>query len=200
MKVAIVERDSRLGGTCLLRGCIPTKAMLHSADVLEEIKHGSDFGVVAKEVSLAFDKVMAFKNKIVAKNAKGVEFLMRKNKITVFNGHGRLDGKGKLAITDAKNETRSIEVKNTIIATGSAVRHIPGMEVDGKRIITSDELLELTELPKSMLVLGAGAVGTEFASIFQRFGVDVTLIEMMPRVLPIEDEEISKELEKALKK
>lgn len=200
MKVAIVERDSRLGGTCLLRGCIPTKAMLHSADVLEEIKHGSDIGVAAKEITLQFDKVMAFKNKIVTKNAKGVEFLMRKNKVTVYNGHGRFDGKGKLAIADAKGETKVIEVKNTIIATGSAVRHIPGMEVDGKRIITSDELLELKELPKSMLVLGAGAVGTEFASIFQRFGVEVTLVEMMPRILPIEDEEISKELEKALKK
>lgn len=200
MKVAIVERDSRLGGTCLLRGCIPTKAMLHSADVLEEIKHGSDIGIAAKEITLQFDKVMAFKNKIVTKNAKGVEFLMRKNKVTVYNGHGRFDGKGKLAIADAKGETKVIEVKNTIIATGSAVRHIPGMEVDGKRIITSDELLELKELPKSMLVLGAGAVGTEFASIFQRFGVEVTLVEMMPRILPIEDEEISKELEKALKK
>jgi dihydrolipoamide dehydrogenase len=200
LKAAIVEKDSRLGGTCLLRGCIPTKAMLHSADIYEEVKHGADHGIIAPEVSLAFDKVMARKNRVVTANAKGVEYLMRKNKITVFNGTGRLDGKGKIAVADGKGETRALEAKNTIIATGSTVRMLPNLKADGKRIVTSDEILELKELPKSMIVLGAGAVGVEFASIFHRFGVECTIVELLPRVLPIEDEEISKELEKALKK
>jgi dihydrolipoamide dehydrogenase len=200
MKVGIIEKDSRLGGTCLLRGCIPTKALLHSADIYEEVKHGADHGIIATGVSLAFDKVMARKNRVVQVNAKGVEFLMRKNKITVLNGFGRLDGKGKLAVQNGNGETRAIAAKNTIIATGSEVRPLPSVEIDGKRVVSSDEILELEELPKSMIVLGAGAVGVEFASIFNRFGVECTLVELLPRVLPIEDEEISKELEKALKK
>lgn len=200
LKVAIIEKDSRLGGTCLLRGCIPTKALLHSADLYSELKDGEEHGVLAKEVTLAFDKVMARKNKIVTKNAKGVEFLMKKNKITVFSGFGRLEGKGKVAVDLDKGGTQVLEVKNVIIATGSVPRSLPGVSVDGKRIITSDELLELKELPKSMLVLGAGAVGVEFASIFNRFGTECTVIEMLPRLLPIEDEEISEVLEKSFRR
>jgi dihydrolipoamide dehydrogenase len=200
LKVAIVEKDSRLGGTCLLRGCIPTKALLHSADVYEEAQHSADLGVVVSEVRLAFDKVMERKGKVVAANAKGVEYLMRKNKITVFNGFGRLDGKGRVTVTPEGGETKTLETKNVVVATGSVPRLLPGVEVDGRRIVTSDELLELKEMPKSMLVLGAGAVGVEFASIFKRFGVDVTIVELLPRLVPVEDEEISEALEKAFKK
>lgn len=199
MKVAIVEKDTRLGGTCLLRGCIPTKALLHSADLYSEVQHGAEHGIVVSELSLAFDKVMARKDKIVTKNAKGVEFLMRKNKITVFNGFGRLDGKKKIAV-ESNGETKSLEVANVILATGSVPRVLPGVTIDGKRILTSDEILELKELPKSLLVLGAGAVGVEFASIFHRFGVDVTIVELLPRLVPIEDEEVSDALAKAFKK
>lgn len=200
MKVAIIEKDSRLGGTCLLRGCIPTKALLHSADLYEETKHAAEHGIVVSEVTLAFEKVMARKNKVVASNAKGVEYLMRKNKITVFNGFGRLDGKRKIAVDMGNGETKVIEAKNIILATGSAPRLLPNVKPDGKRIVTSDELLELTEMPKSMLVLGAGAVGVEFASIFKRFGVETTVVELLPRLVPVEDEEISETLEKAFKK
>ena len=200
LTVAIVEKDTRLGGTCLLRGCIPTKALLHSADLYEEIQHGTEHGILAKEISLAFDKVMARKDKIVQVNAKGVEFLMRKNKITVFNGYGRLDGRNKLVVDLAGGDKKTIEFKNIIVATGSVPRTLPGVTVDGKRIVTSDEILQLTEIPKSMIVLGSGAVGSEFASIFHRFGVDVTLVELLPRILPIEDEESSEAVEKAFKK
>jgi dihydrolipoamide dehydrogenase len=200
MKVAIVEKDTRLGGTCLLRGCIPTKALLHSADVYDEIKHSDELGIIVKEATVDFAKVMTRKERVVASNAKGVEFLMRKNKITVHSGFGRLDGKRKLAIQGSDGATKAIEFKNIIIATGSAPRLLPGLEADGKRILTSDEILEMKELPKSMIVLGAGAVGVEFASIFHRFGVDVTIVELLPRLLPIEDEEVSETLEKAMKK
>jgi dihydrolipoamide dehydrogenase len=200
MKVAIVEKDSRLGGTCLLRGCIPTKALLHSADLYSELSHASEHGVIVKEAALDFAKVMARKDKMVAANAKGVEFLMRKNKVTVFNGFGRIDGKHKLAIQANDGSTKSIEYKNLIVATGSAPRMLPGLTADAKRIFTSDELLEMKEMPKSMIVLGSGAVGVEFASIFHRFGVDVTVVELLPRLVPIEDEEVSESLEKAFKK
>ncbi len=200
LKVAIVEKDSRLGGTCLLRGCIPTKALLHSADLYEEIKHSADHGIIVQEAALDFARVMARKAKIVTTNAKGVEFLMRKNKISVFNGYGRLDGKKKLAISSENGDTKAIEYKNLIVATGSVPRLLPNVQPDGKRIVTSDELLELKEMPKSMLVLGAGAVGVEFASIFHRFGVDVTVIELLPRLVPIEDAEVGEALEKAFKK
>lgn len=200
LKVAIVEKDSRLGGTCLLRGCIPTKALLHSADLFSELQHASEHGVIVKEAVLDFAKVMARKEKMVTANAKGVEFLMRKNKITVFNGFGRLDGKKRLSIEQPNGETKAIEFKNLIVATGSAVRMLPGLTADGKRILTSDEILELKEIPKSMIVLGSGAVGVEFASIFKRFGVDVTIVELLPRLVPIEDEEVSDQLERAFKK
>jgi dihydrolipoamide dehydrogenase len=125
MKVAIVEKDTRLGGTCLLRGCIPTKALLHSADVYDEIKHSDELGIIVKEATVDFAKVMTRKERVVASNAKGVEFLMRKNKITVHSGFGRLDGKRKLAIQGSDGATKAIEFKNIIIATGSAPRLLP---------------------------------------------------------------------------
>lgn len=199
LKVALVEKDKRLGGTCGLRGCIPTKQMLMSAHIYEQTQHAMNFGVnVMGDVRLDYAKVLERKNAVVDKNAKGVQYLMKKNKITTFNGVGRLAGKGRIEVQNGT--TQVVDTKNVILATGSVVRPIKGFETDGDRVINSDQILDMPEIPKSMLVMGAGAVGVEFASVFARFGCDVTIIELMPRLLPGEDEEISKELMKAFKK
>jgi dihydrolipoamide dehydrogenase len=200
LRTAIIEKDKNLGGTCLLRGCIPTKALLHTADVYEEFKRAKSIGVLASNVALDFDQAQKFKNKIVLKGAKGVEFLMRKNKVEVFKGTARIEAPGRIAITAEDGSTRLIEAKNTVIATGSVPRSLPNLPIDGKQVITSDEILELTEVPTSLIVLGAGAVGVEFASMFARFGSDTTIIELLPRLLPIEDEDIGAELARAFKK
>ena len=200
LRTAIIEKDKNLGGTCLLRGCIPTKALLHTADVFEEFKHASSVGVSASGVSLDFGQAQKNKNKIVLKGSKGVEYLMKKNKVQVFKGMAHIDGPGRITVSGADGSTQLVETKNTIIATGSVPRSLPNLPIDGQHIITSDEILELTEVPKSLVVLGAGAVGVEFASMYARFGSDVTIVELLPRLLPIEDEEISAVLAKALKK
>jgi len=198
--VTIVEKDTRLGGTCLLRGCIPTKALLHSADLLHEMRHASIHGIRATEVSVDFSAVMTRKSKVVDKSAAGVNYLMKKNKIEVVYGMGRIDGPGRVGVRAKDGSTSTIDTKNILIATGSVPRLIPGVEVDGTRIVTSDEILELTTIPESLIVLGAGAVGVEFASVFVRMGSRVTVVELLPRMLPIEDEEVSKEFEKAFRK
>jgi dihydrolipoyl dehydrogenase len=200
LKTAIVEKDKNLGGTCLLRGCIPTKALLHTADVFDEFKHASDIGVVASNVSLDFGQAQKRKNKVVLKLSKGVEFLMKKNKVQTFKGTASIESPSRITITSNEGAKQTIQTKNIIIATGSVPRSLPGLDIDGKQVITSDEVLELTEIPRSMIVLGAGAVGVEFASLFARFGTDATIIELLPRLLPIEDEEISAELAKSFKK
>jgi dihydrolipoamide dehydrogenase len=200
LRTAIVEKDKNLGGTCLLRGCIPTKALLHTADVLEEFKHANSIGVTASGVALDFSQAQKNKNKIVLKGSKGVEFLMKKNKVQVFKGAAHIDGPGRITVTSEDGSTQLVETRNIIIATGSVPRSLPNLPIDGQQIITSDEILELTEVPKSLIVLGAGAVGVEFASMYARFGSDVTIIELLPRLLPIEDEEISAILAKAFKK
>ena len=200
LKTAIIEKDKNLGGTCLLRGCIPTKALLHTADVFEEFKHARDIGVVADSVSLDFPQAQKRKNKVVLKLAKGVEFLMKKNKVQVFKGAARIEKPGQITVTREDGTSDSVETKNIIIATGSVPRSLPTLPIDGQHIITSDEILELSEIPKSLIVLGAGAVGVEFASMYARFGSDVVILELLPRLLPIEDEEISDELLKSFKK
>jgi dihydrolipoamide dehydrogenase len=200
LKVAIVERDQNLGGTCLLRGCIPTKQYLHSAQLVDTMKHAAEFGVEVSDFKINFENVYQRKNKIVDQLSKGVAFLMKKNKITVFKGTGSLAGKGKVNVTNAEGAVESIDTKNIIIATGSAPRLLPGLEVNSPRIVTSDELLELREVPKSLVVLGAGAVGVEFASVFNHMGSEVTIMELLPRLVPIEDEEVSKELSRVYKK
>lgn len=200
LKTAIIEKDKNLGGTCLLRGCIPTKALLHTADVFEEFKHARDIGVVADGVSLDFPQAQKRKNKVVLKLAKGVEFLMKKNKVQVFKGAARIEKPGKITVTRDDGSSDAVETKNIIVATGSVPRSLPTLPIDGQQIITSDEILELSEIPKSLIVLGAGAVGVEFASMYARFGSDVVLLELLPRLLPIEDEEISAELLKSFKK
>ncbi|HEY6332400.1 MAG TPA: dihydrolipoyl dehydrogenase, partial [Blastocatellia bacterium] len=200
LKTAIVEKDKNLGGTCLLRGCIPTKALLHTADVFDEFKHSSELGIVADGVKLDLPLAQKHKNKIVTKLSKGVEFLMKKNNVEVLAGLGKILAPGRIMVTSADGSTKEVHAKDTMIATGSVVRSLPGLDIDGRQIISSDDILELQEVPKSLIVLGAGAVGIEFASMYARFGADVTVIELLPRVLPIEDEEISAILAKSLKR
>ena len=200
LKVAIVEKDKRLGGTCTLRGCIPTKQLLMSAHVYEQMQHAADFGVQASGIQLAFADVQKRKDKVVTKNSKGIEFLMKKNKITTFKGKGRLQLPGKVVVAGEDGKEQTVGTRNIIIATGSVVRPIPGFETDGARVVNSDHILELKEVPKSLIVMGAGAVGVEFASVYSRFGCETTIVELMPRLLPIEDEEVSKELEKSFRK
>jgi dihydrolipoamide dehydrogenase len=200
LKTALVEKDKELGGTCLLRGCIPTKELLHSAEVVETVRQAEEFGVSVSGVNFHFDAVQKRKDRIVRKLAKGVEYLMKKNKITVFNGTGRLAGKGQVAVTSADGKKQNISTKNVVIATGSVPRTLPNIDIQTPRVVTSDEILELKEVPKSLIVLGAGAVGVEFASVYKRFGSDVTVIELLPRVVPIEDEETSAELQRAFRK
>ena len=201
LKTAVVERDpAGTGGTCLLRGCIPTKALLHTADLFDEMKHAKDYGIVVEGLSLDFAGVQTRKNRIVNRLSKGIEsYLFKKNKITLFKGQGRLEGAHSVVVKGEGGETR-VKAKNIILATGSKPRSIPGLTPDGKSIITSDEILQIDHVPKSLIVIGAGAVGIEFASVFARFGSTVTVIEMLPRVLPLEDEEISAEAAKLLAK
>jgi dihydrolipoamide dehydrogenase len=202
LKVAIIEKekDAKLGGTCGLRGCIPTKALLNAAHLYQKAGHFEDFGLKVKDLGYDWAGVQKYKSNIVDKNAAGVTYLMKKNKVTVFNGHGKIAGKGKVevALSDGKKET--IDTKNIIIATGSVVRPIPGFEVDGKQVVNSDQILELESVPKSMIVMGSGAVGVEFASVYARFGCDTTVIELLDRIVPVEDADVSKELARAFKK
>jgi dihydrolipoamide dehydrogenase len=201
LRTAVVERDpTGCGGTCLLRGCIPTKALLHTADLYEDLKNGKEFGIVAEKIGIDFPAVMSRKARIVTRLSKGIEtYLFKKNKITLFKGQGRLEGKGTLVVTSEKEERR-VASRAILLATGSRPKSLPGIVPDGRSIVTSDEILEITEIPKSLIVIGAGAVGIEFASLFARFGSAVTVIEMLPRVLPLEDEEISAEAGKVLGK
>ncbi|MGI8958729.1 MAG: dihydrolipoyl dehydrogenase [Bryobacteraceae bacterium] len=199
LKTALIERQPRLGGTCLLVGCIPTKALLHTADVWEHFKHPEAQGIQCKDPQLNFPQVLDRKNKIVTKHSKGVEFLMRKNKVDVVKGYARLLGGGGIEVKGGeKNQT--IEAKNIILATGSEARMLPRLQPDPDLILTNVEILDIKAVPKTIGIIGAGAVGVEFASIFNRFGSKVTILEMLPRLVPVEDEEISKELEKHFKK
>ncbi len=195
--VACVEKDTEYGGTCLHRGCIPTKALLESAHLLEKMQHAKTWGIKAEGVALDFAGVQKYKGRIVRQNAGGVKFLFKKYGVNTVHGWGELAGKGKVRVRQESGSTRELTAKKGIIlATGSACRHLPFIDMDHKITIDSDDVLQLDKVPKSLVVLGAGAVGTEFASIFHRFGSDVTLIEL----LPIEDEEVSAALGKALKK
>src|SRR3954465_10498379 len=199
LKAALIEKQPRLGGTCLLVGCIPTKALLHTADVWDHFKNPEAHGIRCKDPQLEFPKVMDRKNRIVTKHSKGIDFLMRKNKVDVIRGFARLQGGGKIEVQTDKGP-QTVEAKNIILATGSDARMLPGLQPDANQILTNIEILDLPAIPKSLGIIGAGAVGVEFASIFNRFGSKVTILEMLPRLVPVEDEEISKELEKHFKK
>jgi dihydrolipoamide dehydrogenase len=200
LKTAIIEKDAKLGGTCLHVGCIPTKALLHTADVWEHFLHSKEEGILCENPRLDFPAVSQRKQKIVDKHAKGVEFLMKKNKVEWIKGYGTIKGRGKVEVKAADGSVKTLDAKNIMIATGSEARMLPGLQPDPKFILTNIEILNLTEVPKTLGIIGAGAVGVEFASIFNRFGSKVTILEMLPRLVPVEDEEISKELERVFKK
>jgi dihydrolipoamide dehydrogenase len=198
LRTALVEKDPRLGGTCLLVGCIPTKALLHTADVWEHFQNAGE-GILCDNPRLDYPKVIDRKNEIVTKHSKGVEFLMRKNKVDVIRGHARIQGPGRVEVRTAEG-ARTVETRNIVVATGSVARMLPGLQADPERILTNIEILDLRAIPQSMVVIGSGAVGSEFASMFSRFGTKITLLEMLPRIVPFEDEEVSKELERLFKK
>ena len=219
LKVAIIEKTDKLGGTCLHWGCIPTKTMLFSAEIWDHLKHAGSYGIDGVDApKLNWDNLIKRKNDVTIKHAKGLDFLMKKNKITVFNGHGRLTGpaqdgvhtihvsdedKGKPKDAQAENFTKQniteVRAKTVVLATGSDARMLPGYKPDDT-IMTNMEILTIPTMPKSLVVIGSGAVGVEFASVFKSFGAEVTIIEALPRIVNAEDEEISKELLRLYKK
>ena len=214
LKVALIEKTDKLGGTCLHWGCIPTKAMLFSAEVWDHLKHAESYGIEGVSApKLNWETVLKRKNDIIVKHTKGLDFLMKKNKITVVRGHGRLTGpakagvftidvsaedKGKGAGSELQAATK-VQAKKVVIATGSDARMLPGYKADDT-ILTNIEILSMPKFPKSLIVIGSGAVGVEFASVFKSFGAEVTILEALPRIVPVEDEEVSKELTRAYKK
>lgn len=200
LKVALVEKDDRFGGTCLLRGCIPTKALLFNAKLYQQFLNAKEFGITYKDLSLDLKTVQQRKNKIVLKNAKGVEFLLRKNKVETIRGYGSLESPTSVRVKTPNGEEKVLQAKNILLATGSEPKSLPNIKIDGKNVITNNEALELEAVPKSMVIIGAGAVGVEFASIYSRFGSKVTLVEMLPQILPFEDVDTAAELEKSFRK
>ncbi len=198
-KVAIVEKES-LGGICLNWGCIPTKALLKSAQVYEYAKHAADYGINLSSPSANFEGVVKRSRGVADKMSKGVQFLMKKNKIDVIMGNGKLIAAGKLEVTAADGSKQVVEAKNIVIATGGRARELPSMPIDGKKIIGYREAMVLPVQPKSMIICGSGAIGAEFAYFYNSIGTKVTIVEFMPRIVPVEDEDISKELEKQFKK
>jgi len=214
LKVALIEKTDKLGGTCLHWGCIPTKAMLFSAEVWDHLKHAESYGIEGvSEPKLNWANVLKRKSDIIVKHTKGLDFLMKKNKITVVRGHGRLTGpavagvltldvtaedKGKGEGSELQTATK-VQAKKVVLATGSDARMLPGYKADDT-ILTNIEILSLPTFPKSLIVIGSGAVGVEFASVFKSFGAEVTILEALPRIVPVEDEEVSKELTRAYKK
>jgi dihydrolipoamide dehydrogenase len=201
LKVAVVEKQKALGGTCLLWGCIPTKALLEHAHAMKIVQHAKEWGISIGEAAVAIDmtQVHARKDRIVAGLTKGVEFLFKKNKIDWIKGTARLTGQGGVDVFEGDAQTL-LARKEIIVATGSSPRSIPGIEIDRARIITSDEAIHLKAVPASIVIMGSGAVGVEFASIFRRFGSAVTIVELLPRLVPVEDEAVSAELEKSFRK
>ncbi|KIC94275.1 dihydrolipoyl dehydrogenase [Flavihumibacter solisilvae] len=197
-KTAIIEKES-LGGICLNWGCIPTKALLKSAQVMEYIKHAKDYGIEATGTH-NFEAVIKRSRGVADKMSKGVQFLMRKNKIDVFMGFGKIKAKGQVEVTKADGSKEVVEAKHIIIATGGRSRELPNLKQDGKKVIGYREAMVLPQQPKSMIVVGSGAIGVEFAYFYNSMGTKVTVVEFMPRVVPVEDDDISKELEKQYKK
>ncbi|MBN1417523.1 MAG: dihydrolipoyl dehydrogenase [Planctomycetes bacterium] len=200
LSTAVVEKDPHLGGTCLHRGCIPTKALLETAEVLDTCRGAAQYGVAAGEAKLDFAAAQKRKQSVVDRLARGIQGLFKKNKVTWIRGKGSLRGPGSVAVEDPEGKTTAYRAKHIILATGSTPTPIPVAPHDGVRIISSDQALALEHLPGSAIVLGAGAVGVEFASMWSAFGVKVTLVELLPRILPLEDDEVSAGLQKILSK
>ncbi len=199
LKVAIVER-SELGGICLNWGCIPTKALLKSAQVFDYIKHAADYGITVSGHSHDFSAVVKRSRRVADGMSRGISFLLKKNKIDVIQGNGKLISVGKVEVTESNGTKKIIESKNIILATGARSRELPNIKIDGKKIIGYREAMNLQTQPKSMLVMGSGAIGSEFAYFYNALGTKVTLVEFLPTILPIEDEDVSKEVAKSFKK
>jgi dihydrolipoamide dehydrogenase len=204
LKVALIEKTAKLGGTCLHVGCIPTKALLFNAEIWDHLKHAADFGIQGIDApTLDWAAVLKRKDSIIAKHVKGLDFLMKKHKIAVIQGYGRLTGPAQAGVHTVEvangEATSNVTAKNVILATGSEAKMLPNLQADD-RILTNIEILTLSEVPKSLIVIGAGAVGMEFASLFRTFGSAVTIVEFLPRVVPVEDEEVSKEITRLFKK
>ena len=199
LKTVVVEKDPYLGGTCLHVGCIPTKVLLHHADVYDHFKNAAELGFEVSGLKINWANVLARKDKIVKKHAKGIEFLFKKNKVEFVQGWGRYEGPGRVSVEKDGKKTE-IEASNILMVSGSEARALPGIEPDHKTILTNRYILELPAIPKTLIVVGAGAVGVEFASIYNSFGTQVTILEALPRVVPVEDEEVSAELEKTFRK
>ncbi len=199
LKVAVVEKEE-LGGVCLNWGCIPTKALLKSAQVFDYINHAADYGINVDKSSADFSAVIKRSRGVADAMSKGVQFLMKKNKIDVILGFGKVKGGKKISVTDANGIAVDYEADHIIIATGGRSRELPNLKQDGKKILGYREAMVLPELPKSMVVVGSGAIGVEFAYFYKAMGTDVTIVEYMPNVVPVEDEEVSKQLERSFKK
>ncbi len=204
LKAALIDANDRLGGTCLLWGCIPTKAMLFSAELWDHLKHADRYGIDVAEPKLNWKAVLARKDDVITRHTKGLDFLMKKNKIATFKGYGRLTGSAKDGIHSvevklADGKTQTVKAKKVVLATGSDARMLPGYTADDT-IMTNIEILKTETMPKSLVVIGSGAVGVEFASVFKSFGAEVTILEVLPRIVPVEDAEISKELLRLYKK
>lgn len=199
MKAAVIERD-KLGGICLNWGCIPTKALLKNAELYRHFKDADEWGITYKDLKFDFSKIVKRSRDVAARNSKGVEYLFKKNKIEHIPGQGILDGRGRISVTRGGKEIETVASKHIIVATGARARSIPNVKIDGTQVISYMEAMVLPRLPKSMVIIGAGAIGVEFAYFFNSFGTAVTLVEMMPNILPVEDGEISKLLASSLRK
>ncbi len=199
LQTVVVEKDPYLGGTCLHVGCIPTKVLLHHAEIYDHFKNAAELGFEVSGLQVNWAKVLARKDKIVKKHAQGIEFLFKKNKVEWVQGRGRYEGPGRVSVEKEGKKTQ-IEAANILLVSGSEARALPGIAPDHKTILTNRSILQLAEIPKTLIVVGAGAVGVEFASIYNSFGTQVTILEALPRVVPVEDEEISAELDKTFRK
>jgi dihydrolipoamide dehydrogenase len=201
LKTAVVEKQERLGGTCLLWGCIPTKALIHAADVWQLCQRGAKtFGIKVESASFDWGRVQKRKEVAITKGSKGVALLMEEKGVTVIHGHARLVRPGEIVVTREGDEAKTLRTQQTILATGSATASLPGIPVDGERILTSDHLLHSDVVPPSLIVLGAGAVGVEFAAVMAAFGSKVTLVELLPHILPLEEPECGEEVAKYLQR
>lgn len=198
-RVACIESE-RAGGTCLNWGCIPTKALLKSAELYQKIKKADTYGLSVEGVSFDFAKIMERSRGVAGQMAKGIEFLFKKNKVDYFVGRGQVSAPGAVAITEGEHKGKTLKAKNILVATGCKMRRIPDLEIDGERVMTSREALATKKLPKSVVIVGAGAIGVEFAYFFNALGSKVTLVEMLPAILPVEDEEVAKTLHRAFEK
>lgn len=198
-KVAIIER-AELGGICLNWGCIPTKALLKSGDVYDHAAHGEDFGVEVSGLKANFTAMIQRSRGVASKMNKGVQFLMKKYKIDVIAGSGRLVSPKRLEVIDAEGKKQTYEAENIVIAVGARARELPSMKIDGNKIIEYRKAMTMKSQPKSMIIVGSGAIGTEFANFYHAIGTEVTIVEFLPRIVPVEDEDVSKELEKSFKK